>query len=128
LADRRRGSLARRYSFVVEADILEPFRKPDWTGFFAGAEVNAARKAVHRHIIQTLNQLQSANRKERKKIALEQTKSALRDMTTISRQQVARFIDEVQESCPTISEASKRMATKMNNLNSLAEIDLTRVR
>lgn len=62
-----RGSLSRRYSFIVEADILEQFRKPDWTGFFAGADVNAVRQAVHKHIIQTLNQLQSANRKERKK-------------------------------------------------------------
>lgn len=99
-----RGSLARRYSFVVEADVLEPFRKPDWTGFYAGAEVNAVRQAVHRHIIQKLNHLQSANRKERKKLALEQTKGALREMTTISRQQVAQFIDEIQETCPTISE------------------------
>ena len=99
-----RGSLAGRYSFVVEADILERFRKDDWTGFFSSAEVNAVRQAVHRHIIQTLNQLQSANRKERKKIALEETKGALRNMTTISRQQVVQFIDEVQEKCPTISE------------------------
>ncbi len=99
-----RGSLARRYSFVVEADVLEPFRKPDWTGFYAGAEVNAVRQAVHRHIIQTLNHLQSANRKERKRLALEQTKGALREMTTVSRQQVAQFIDEIQETCPTISE------------------------
>jgi Histidine kinase-, DNA gyrase B-, and HSP90-like ATPase len=99
-----RGSLARSYSFVVEADILEQFRKPDWTGFYAGTEVNAVRQAVHRHIIQTLNHLQSANRKERKKLALEQTKGSLREMTTLSRQQVVQFIDEIQESCPTISE------------------------
>ncbi len=99
-----RGSLARRYSFVVEADILEPFRKPDWTGFHGSPEVNAVTQGVHRHVIQTLHQLQSANRKERKKMALEGTKGALREMTTVSRQYVARFIDEVQETCPTISE------------------------
>lgn len=99
-----RGSLARRYSFVVEADILERFRKPDWTGFYTSPEVSAVRQAVHKHVIQTLNQLQSANRKERKKLALEQTKSSLREMSTISRQQVAHFIDEIQESCPNISE------------------------
>ena len=64
-----RGFLARRYSFVVEADVLERYRKPDWTGFFAGAEVNAVRTAVHRYVIQTLNELQSANRKERKMVA-----------------------------------------------------------
>lgn len=114
-----RGSLARRYSFIVEADILEPFRKPDWTDFYAGAEVNAVRQAVHRHIIQTLNQLQSANRKERKKIALEQTKGALREMTTISRQQVAHFVDEIQEKCPTISERDlARAASVFGNMES----------
>lgn len=99
-----RGSLARRYSFIVEADILEKDRKPDWTGFYASKEFNAVRQAVHRHIIQTLNQLQSENRKERKKAALEQTKGALREMTNISRQQVAVFVDEIQEKCPTMSE------------------------
>jgi hypothetical protein len=99
-----RGSLARRYSFIVEADILEPFRKPDWTGFYASPEVNVVRQAVHKHVIQTLNHLQAANRKERKKLALEQTKGALREMTAISRQQVAQFVDEIQEKCPTISE------------------------
>lgn len=37
-------------------------------------------------------------------MALEETKSSLRSMTTISRQQVVQFIDEVQEKCPTISD------------------------
>lgn len=108
-----RGSLARRYSFVVEADILEPFRKPDWTGFRASPEVNAVTQAVHRHVIQTLNQLQSANRKERKKQALEGTRSALREMTSVSRQNVAHFIDEVQEKCPTISELDLARTTSV---------------
>jgi hypothetical protein len=108
-----RGSLARRYSFVVEADILEPFRKPDWTGFRASAEVNTVTQAVHKHIIQTLNQLQSANRKERKKQALEGTKSALREMTSVSRQNVAHFIDEIQEKCPTISELDLARTTSV---------------
>lgn len=106
-----RGSLARRYSFVVEADVLEASRKPDWTGFFAGDAVNKVRTAVHRHVIQTLNQLQSTNRNERKRVALEQTKGALNELTTISREQVAKFIDEIQESCPTISERDLARAT-----------------
>ena len=114
-----RGSLARRYSFIVEADILEPFRKPDWTGFYASSEVNVIQQAVHKHIIQTLNHLQAANRKERKKMALEQTKGALREMTTISRQQVAKFVDEIQEKCPTISERDlTRAAAVFTNMES----------
>ena len=99
-----RGSLARRYSFVVEADILEKDRKPDWTGFYASRDFNAVRQAVHHHVIQTLNQLQAETRKDRKRAALEKTKSVLQDMGTVSRQQVASFVDEIQEKCPTMSE------------------------
>lgn len=108
-----RVSLAKRYSFVVEADILEKYRKADWTGFHAGPEVNTVRQAVRHHIVKTLSELQSESRKERKSAALAQTKHALRDMTHISRQQVAAFVDEIQEKCPTISERDLTRATEI---------------
>lgn len=108
-----RVSLAKRYSFVVEADILEKHRKADWTGFHAGNEVNAVRQAVRHHIIQTLSALQSESRRERKVAALGQTRSALREMTNVSRQHVAAFVDEIQEKCPTISERDLTRATEI---------------
>ena len=108
-----RVSLAKRYSFVVEADILEKHRKADWTGFHASNEVNTVRQTVRHHIVKTLSELQSESRKERKSAALSQTKNALRDMTHISRQQVAAFVDEIQEKCPTISERDLTRATEI---------------
>ena len=108
-----RVSLAKRYSFVVEADVLENHRKADWTGFHASPEVNKVRQTVRGHIIRTLSDLQSESRRARKSAALAQTKSALRDMTQVSRQQVAAFVDEIQEKCPTISERDLTRATEV---------------
>ena len=99
-----RTSLAKRYSFIIEADILEKQVKADWTGFRAGARFNAVRDAVHREVVAALNEIQSASRKERKRAALAQTRENLRDLPVIAQNTVAAFVEQVQEKCPTLSE------------------------
>jgi hypothetical protein len=99
-----RSSLAKRFSFIVEADVLDAHRKADWTGFHGSAEFHRVRDAVHHHIIETLNSVQASSRKERKKAALEQSRAALKEMGAISRRNVATFTEQIQEKCPTMSE------------------------
>jgi hypothetical protein len=99
-----RTSLAKRYSFVIEADILEKQVKADWTGFRAGARFNAVRDAVHREVVASLNEIQATSRKERKRAALAQTRENLRDLPVIAQNTVATFVEQVQEKCPTLSE------------------------
>jgi hypothetical protein len=99
-----RTSLAKRYSFVVEADILERQVKDDWTGFRASPAFNSVRDAVHKYVVATLNDIQASSRKERKKAALAQTRTVLKELTPLSQIAVATFIEQVQEKCPTLSE------------------------
>ncbi len=99
-----RTTLAKRFSFVVEADLLKEDVKPDWTGFYAGRRFHLVRDAVHKHVVGSLNEIQASSRKERKKAALAQTKGILKELSTISKIAVGTFIDQVQEKCPTLSE------------------------
>ena len=78
--------------------------KPDWSGFHASKRFNAVRDAVHKHVVTSLNEIQASSRKERKTAALTETKGILRELSTISKNAVGTFIDQVQEKCPTLSE------------------------
>ena len=100
-----RTSEAKRYSFVVKADILpREDIKQDWSGFHANARVNAVREAVHQHVVKTLYGLLADDRKRRKRTALSRHKSLIRELPGASKRILGTFIDEVQEKCPTLSE------------------------
>jgi hypothetical protein len=102
-----RTTLAKRFSFVVEADILKEGTtdvKTDWSGFHASRRFNLVRDAVHKFVVASLNEIQASSRKERKTAALAETKSILKELSTISKNAVGTFIDQIQEKCPTLSE------------------------
>lgn len=99
-----RTAAAKRYSFVIEADILKPDVKDDWTGFQDSARCNAVREAGRAYVIRALNDLLAGTRKERKKAALAENKQALGDLSRLSRKVIGQFVDEVQEKCPTLSQ------------------------
>jgi hypothetical protein len=99
-----RTNLAKRYSFIVSADILKPEVKADWTGFNASAKFNKVRDAVDAHVISILNGLMASTRKEKKTETIRHNRELIGNLSSVSRHIVGEFIDQVQEKCPTISE------------------------
>ena len=99
-----RTALAKRCSFVVEADFLKEDLKSDWSAFHDTARSVAVREAVRSYVIKTLDTLLSKTRKDRKKEALAESRSALGKLPEISKRMVGNFIDKVQQNCPTISQ------------------------
>ena len=97
-----RTAAARRYSFVVEADLLKPHVKDDWSGFYASNTTNAVKRAAQSHITRCLDDLLAGTRKKQKQSALEQNAEALGELTSLSRKTIGTFIDEVQRKCPTL--------------------------
>jgi histidine kinase/DNA gyrase B/HSP90-like ATPase len=95
---------ARRFSFVVEADILGGETKPDWTGFKETPRVAAVRKSVHALITDQLRGLMASDRKSLKKSAIQQHRYLIQQLPPISQRQIGRFIDEVQERCPHVTQ------------------------
>lgn len=99
-----RTAAAKRYTYVVEANVLDPFVKKDWSGFHAAPQVNAVRKAVSEFIGDNLRGLLSDIRRERKKAALAENRQNLRHLPPIAQETIAKFADEMQVQCPTITE------------------------
>jgi hypothetical protein len=98
-----RTSEARRFSFVVEADILNGETRPDWTGFKETAKVAAVRKSVHSFITDELRGLLASDRKTLKKSAIQQHRYLIQQLPPLSQKQIGHFIDEVQERCPHVT-------------------------
>jgi hypothetical protein len=103
LLDSRRAA-AKRFTYVVAADALRTDVKPDWTGFRPSQEVNKARRAVEDFVREDLRSLLLDDRREKKRIALQENKAALRPLPPISQDHIAAFLEEIQVRCPTITE------------------------
>jgi hypothetical protein len=99
-----RTSEAKKYSFVVEADLLKEETTSDWTGFVETDRSKAVRAAVHEFVENALIELFSGQRKDDKKRALERSRSVLKDLSQSSRAVVGQFIDEVLAKCPRLSQ------------------------
>jgi Histidine kinase-, DNA gyrase B-, and HSP90-like ATPase len=99
-----RTAAAKRVSFIVEADCLKPDVKQDWSGFHDSERSLKVRDAAKEHVISALNSLLSSSRKDRKKAVLAEHRKALGGLPFLSRKVVGKFIDEVQQNCPSISE------------------------
>jgi hypothetical protein len=98
-----RTTEARRFSFVVEADILSGETKSDWTGFKETPRVEAVRKSVHSFITDELRGLMASDRKTLKKSAIQQNRFLIKQLSPLSQKQIGQFIDEVQERCPHVT-------------------------
>jgi hypothetical protein len=98
-----RTAEAKRFSFVVEADILKPETNADWSGFKHTARLEAVRKAVHETVVEELRGLMADDRKAAKEAAIQQHRGLIKQLPEISQRQIGRFVDEALERCPTIT-------------------------
>lgn len=99
-----RTTWAKRYTYVVEADMLSADVRSDWTGFYASEASNYVRKTVYDYIKQNLRDLSYDDRRERKRAALAANRNAIKELPIIAQEQVASFAEELQLQCPTLTE------------------------
>jgi hypothetical protein len=98
-----RTAMAKRYSFVVEANLLKKEVKDDWMGFHDSPASVAVMDAVRKHVIEALSKLLASNRREKKREALAESRAVLDRLPTLSKRIVSSFVDEVLQKCPTLS-------------------------
>ena len=108
-----RTTWAKRYTYVIEADMLRPDVKPDWSGFYASELSTQVRKAVYDYVKQDLRLLSYDDRRERKRAALASNRGAIQALPQIAQEQVAKFAEEVQLECPNMSERDLDNAVKV---------------
>ncbi len=99
-----RVALAKKCSFVVEADFLKDDVKGDWSGFHDTPRTLAAREIVRNFVTAALDSALADSRKERKREVLVQSKEMLGRLPSLSKRLVGQFVDEVQQKCPTLSQ------------------------
>jgi hypothetical protein len=98
-----RTSEAKRFSFVVEADFLKDDVEANWTQFKQTERVELTKKAVHAALTHELSNLMASDRKAVKKAAIEPHRRLMKNLPSVSRNQIGLFLDEIQEKCPGLT-------------------------
>jgi hypothetical protein len=99
-----RSAEAKRYTFVVEADILADQVRADWSWFRESDKTQTVLSVVERRILELLQELLKDVRRSRKITALEEHRQTLRELPSMSRYTVGKFLDEIQIRCPTVDQ------------------------
>jgi hypothetical protein len=106
LIDGRRVE-AKRFTFIVEADVLQEYGavKPDWTGF---DEDNERFKLINAQVQKTITtRLLEATREKRQEITQNIRRSfapQVRQLTPLKREKWNAFVEKVAEECPHLTE------------------------
>lgn len=99
-----RSTEAKRFQFIVSADRLENSVKPDWTGFVSSDLAwQATRDAVHAQIKKYLSAFSADRRREAKETVKKNLLKTVRQLPPVGRERWNKFVDEVIDSCPSIS-------------------------
>ena len=93
----------KRYTFVVEADLLEAHVQDDWTGFDDSLEAQDVISRVEHTIASTLEGLLQDVHRARKRQVVQDHRSELEDLPPTARTHIGRFLDEVQRRVPTVT-------------------------
>lgn len=121
LVDGRR-SMAKRYTFIVQADCLKDKDAvlPDWTGFYPNNSAYlAVSDEVKERVKEHLLQLTKATRESRLNEIKEANTHILRKMGLESRDRWEKFIESVQEECPSITDDDlQKLSTVLAKLES----------
>jgi hypothetical protein len=117
-----RSNVAKRYTIIVKADILEDEVKEDWTGFNESERVKKVKQYVNEKIWEVISEILKEGRKEVKKSVLKLYAIQLTRISKTSRNRIGKTIDNIQESCPTIQnnilENIVKMLIKMESARS----------
>jgi len=91
-----RTTEARRYTFIVEADLLAEEVKEDWSDFTDTETANSIKSFAKVNILEWLRDLMKDVHKSRKVAAISVNRQDLKELTKESRYHVGKFIDEIQ--------------------------------
>jgi hypothetical protein len=87
---------ARRYTFIVEADVLADAVKEDWSGFEDTESVKEVKAIAKEHIRKWLGDLLKDVHKLRKKSVISTYKGDIKKLPAESRYRLGQFVDEMQ--------------------------------
>lgn len=99
-----RTSEAKRFQFIVSADVLEDAVRSDWSGFTNNHPAwEATRPLVHAKIKEYLSSFSAERRREAKETIRRSLVRAVQKLPPVGRDRWNQFVDEVVDTCPSIS-------------------------
>lgn len=116
-----RKALAKRYTFIVEADFLKDHRSvilPDWTGFYPNNDIfTKINSEVQKSIRSYLLNLGKEHRKETLDAIKKANSNVLRNMPLIGRERWETFVISIQEECPSLTDDDlQKLSSVLANL------------
>ncbi len=112
-----RTTEAKRFTFIVVADILAKFVNSDWTAFEDSDETNQVLEVVSQHIQAKLDELFFEKRQERKQLALKENNKQLSKLPKSSNKRIEQNLDGIQTDIRTIDQKTLNAVVKfMANL------------
>ncbi|APV44469.1 Histidine kinase-, DNA gyrase B-, and HSP90-like ATPase [Dehalogenimonas formicexedens] len=114
-----RSTEAKRYTFVVEADILIDDVREDWGEFKDTERFRQANRAVRNAVLKKLRELMVDEHKSAKMAAVRENRREMQSLSPDSRLHVGQFIDTVQARIPTINQ--KVLSTTVEILSKLEQ-------
>jgi cell fate (sporulation/competence/biofilm development) regulator YlbF (YheA/YmcA/DUF963 family) len=97
-----RQKSAKKYSIIVQADILENEVLPDWTWFKDTPRSKNIRHQISEVILDQIQELMKDVRSATKIQILSKHRKVLNELSSISRFNVGNFLTEIQKNCSSI--------------------------
>ncbi len=102
-----RTELAKRFTFIVEADFLAPSVRPDWSGFMPDDDTwLVTEEAVQNAILAEISAFGAERRARTKDIVSQSHIAQVSKLPLLGRDRWTRFLDQVVEKCPNLTEAN----------------------
>jgi hypothetical protein len=98
----KRRSLAKKISFIVEADILGDCVSADWLDLYSTEKSEAVVGTVEKFIFDKVDELMAGSRMEEKDNIIRDNLSVLERLNSKDQKKVDDFIDMVQQKCKRI--------------------------
>lgn len=108
-----RSTQARRFIFIVLADVLYDQVEADWTTFRPSDKTKRVIEAVERHIDLQLDEMSSGRRLERKREALAENRAFIEDLPRLSRSQIGQFAGQLVQRCPSMRQVDLNNAVEI---------------
>jgi len=99
-----RSAEAKRYTFIVEADLLAPYVRAEWDGFIPSGVVDQVRVEAAKVILNMLRGLLGGVHRDRKISVLQVNRSSLNGLSNGSLDYIGKVVDSVQDKYPSFGE------------------------
>lgn len=97
-----RTNLAKRYTFIVKADVIQSHVKSDWSGFNSSDDMLEFYDLTKKTILDFITELSKEKRAEISKQLIEENRQKLSVVSPTGVSRWKGFIDKVQVECPNL--------------------------